>query len=696
VMDCRFLETALEQACDPGLVFQVLSQETYLYVYINRDGDVAVDFDDLTQRVRGAIVAERLKEIRWLCLYSRPFGTDDPDWELVLELQPPTLVLDPLPPRTQSRSASMAARTVRQTDTTVLLHDETDVFDQANMEAPAPSIDDVDLNWSSPSDGGSSLPSTLGLDATAAPPSKSPSTQDLSTFLQLPEEEDADLADLPIVTVPAVDRPMVDRDPKDADPKAVESNAADPEPADPKVVEAKAADPKVAEAKQAIGDYCFVRNPMLLTSDIQPPSGHLSQLLMAFHALGESAQMELLPHFSDWFRQKGFPQELPWSPLQRAWIDGSALEGNDQRRAPIWFSRYCYDPAATAQAIERLQRPKAEADEPEAPQGQAESDAPQRAEQKQVETNRPVVAIGGFAESLVEKVEPYQPKFPAWAPLVALGVASFVAIVSTFFASSSFAGSSDVVCKLSKSPKYCKLAVEMVGSEPISKAKDSGKFLTNTEKEYASFACYRQAEGLYGSEPFKVEVKDVAKGLVLTDMMVKNERPGAKTPTVRVACLATAVEGKAVPLRVATIPENWPKEPYQDESGLSAMSKFAHIQRNPIVRISTVFVFTTAGLFLAAILNLGIRIYSMEAVVLTALSLGILETIVFSLVPIGGIPAVMAVDMLLLFGLTFKIKGLNLELSSGYQMISMGIGVMLGVRQLLTWLLILSATAIVH
>jgi hypothetical protein len=306
------------------------------------------------------------------------------------------------------------------------------------------------------------------------------------------------------------------------------------------------------------------------------------------------------------------------------------------------------------------------------------------------------VAIGGFAESLTEKVEPYQPKFPAWAPLVALGVASFVAIVSTFFASSSFAGSSDVVCKLSKSPKYCKLAVEMVGSEPIAKAQDSGKFLTNNEKEYAAGFCFHQAERLYGGEPFKAEAKEISKGLILVDMTVKNERPSAELPTARVGCLATATESKPVLLRVATIPENWPKEPYKDESGLSAMSKFAHIQSNPIVRISTVFVFTTAGLFLAAILNLGIRIYSMEAVVLTALSLGILETIVFSLVPIGGIPAVMAVDMLLLFGLTFKIKGLNLELSSGYQMISMGIGVMLGVRQLLTWLLILSATAIVH
>jgi hypothetical protein len=690
-MDCRFLETALEQACDPGLVFQVLSQETYLYVYINRDGDVAVDFDDLTQRVRGAIVAERLKEIRWLCLYSRPFGTDDPDWDVVLELQPPTLVLDPLPPRSQSRSASsIAARTVRQTDTTVLLHDDTDVFDQANMEAPAPSIDDVDLNWSSPSGGGSSLPSTLGLDVTGAPPGKSSSNQDLSTFLQLPDDE-ADLADLPIVTVPTVDRPIVDRDPQAAAPKAAEPKAAEPEPAEPKAAEAKTAD-----AKQAIGDYCFVRNPMLLTSDIQPPSGHLSQLLLAFHVLGESAQMELLAHFSDWFRQKGFPEELPWSPAQRAWIDDSVLaEGNDQRRAPIWFSRYCHAPAATAQTIEQLLRPKPVAEEPEAPQDPAESEAPQRA-QNRIETSRPATAIGGFAESLAEKVEPYQPKFPEWVPLVALGVASFIAIVSTFFASSSFAGGSDVVCKLSKSPKYCKLAVEMVGSEPIAKAQNSGKFLTNSEKEAASFACYRQAERLYRSEPVKVEVKDVSKGIILTDMTVKNERPGAEIPTVRVGCLATVIEGKPVPLRVAAIPENWPKEPYKDESGLSAMSKFIHIQNNPIVRVSTVFVFTTAGLFLAALLNLGIRIYSMEAVVFTALSLGILETIVFSLVPIGGIPAVMAMDMLLLFGLSFKIKGLNLELSSGYQIISMGIGLMLGVRQLLTWLLILSATSLVH
>jgi hypothetical protein len=439
-----------------------------------------------------------------------------------------------------------------------------------------------------------------------------------------------------------------------------------------------------------------------LTSKIQPPSGHLSQLLMAFHALGESAQMELLAHFSDWFRQKGFPQDLPWSPEQRAWIEDSTLGDSDPRRASIWFSRYCHAPAETVQAIEQLQRPKSEADEPPAPEdhavspAQGDSQEPHRANQKRVEPSRPAPAIGGFAESLVEKVEPYQPKFPEWVPLVALGVASFVAIVSTFFASSSFAGNSDVVCKLSRSPKYCKLAVEMVGSEPIAKAQERGKFLTNTEKEYIAGFCFSQAERLYGGDPFKAEAKDISKGLVLVDMTVKNERPGAEIPTARVGCLATAIEGKPMPLRVATIPENWPKDPYKDESGLSSMIKFAYIQGNPIVRISTVFVFTTVGLFLAALLNLGIRIYSTEAVVVTALSLGILETIIFSFVPIGGILAVIAVDMLLLFGLTFKIKGLNLELSSGYQIIFMGIGLMLVVRQLLTWLLILSATSLVH
>jgi hypothetical protein len=737
-MDCRFLETALEQACDPGLVFQVLSQETYLYVYVNRDGDIAIDFDDLTERVRGAIVAERLKDIRWLCIYSRPFGMDDPDWDLMLELQPPTFILDPLPPRSQSRSASsIAARTLRQTDTTVLLHDDTGIFEHANMEAPAPSLDDVDLNWSSPSDGGSSLPSTLGLDVTEAPPSKGASIQDVPTFLQLPEEEDADLADLPIVTVPAVDRPMVDRDPneaepkaaepKAAEPKAVEPNEAEPKAAEPKATEPKAAEPKETDAKRQLSDYCFVRNSMLLTSKIQPPSGHLSQLLMAFHGLGESAQMELLAHFSDWFRQKGFPQDLPWSPEQRAWIEDSTLEDSDPRRASIWFSRYCRDPAETVQAIEQLQRPKAEADEPPAPDDQAESPAqeesqpPQRANQKRVESSRPAPAIGGFAESLVEKVEPYQPKFPDWVPLVALGVATCLAVISSFMVSASFAGAGEALCKLNRASKYCNLAVEMIGVQNLEKAQKMVEPITSFERDNAIDSCLNRVGAAADGRPWSVSTKDVLKNLIMVDFQVKRTSKTTYKNTettkiygsggqvtgwetkgevdykdngpkiIRVACLGGQMREEFQVIQTARIPTDWPKTAYDSKQGMGGTLKLAQIQSNPIFIFSTAFVFTTAGLLLAVVLNLGIQMFSLEAVAIMAIALASIETVLLAMLPfLGGFLMVM-LDMLILIALSFKVNGVRIDMTGGYRPVFMGVAIMIFVRQILTWTLAHSA-----
>jgi hypothetical protein len=732
-MDCRFLETALEQACgEAGVVFQVLSQEMYLYVYINRDGESSLDFGDLTQRIQATIVAERLKEIRWLCLYSRVFGMDEPDWEVVLELQPPTLVLDPLPPRSATRSAA-SARTVRQTDATVLLHDdaaECDLADLDSIEFESASAEAKDLPWSSSSvevsgdqlstDHGL-LPSTLGLDETGAERPQGRGRGPVTPVAEgdRPDRHGTDtFIDLPIVEVPDVDRPMIeDRQPPEAqapeaqapeakapEAKAPEAKAAEESPeaktADSEDSAAKTSEPqRVARATppltpipadRPISDYCFIRNPMLLTSEIQPPSQLLAQLLQDFHQLGEPAQRDLLPHFNGWFRQQAFPQELPWSPEQRAWIDRPALEGNDLRRAPIWFSRYCHNPTEVADYIEKRLNPVVQPEEVSAPSPESRTTAADPARRI------PAPAIGGIAESLAEKVEPYRPRFPDWVPLSALAVATLVAIVSTFFVASSFAGGSEALCKLSRSSKYCKLAVEMIGSEPIAKAQKNDKFLTRTEQEHLGAFCFYQAEKLYGGDPIKAEQKEVVKGIVLMDMTVKNERPSATIPIVRVACLATVSEGKMVPLRTDRIPDNWPKEPYKDETGLGAINKAAYIQRNPIVRISTVVVFTTIGLFLAALLQLGIRIYSTEAVVLTALSLAILEAIVFAVLPIDGIVVVMALDVLLLFALSFKIKGLTMELSSGYQMLSMGVGVMLLVRQLLTWLLIASATAIVR
>jgi hypothetical protein len=78
---------ALENACNnENLIFQVIQDLPYLYVYINRLEEQPLDYDLLSQKIFATITGLSLPDITGLGIYSRPCDLPDPDWQTFFDL----------------------------------------------------------------------------------------------------------------------------------------------------------------------------------------------------------------------------------------------------------------------------------------------------------------------------------------------------------------------------------------------------------------------------------------------------------------------------------------------------------------------------------------------------------------------------------------------------------------------------------
>ncbi|MEL6928245.1 MAG: hypothetical protein AAFO95_06400 [Cyanobacteria bacterium J06600_6] len=73
---------AIANACkDDTLRFQIIIQDSVLYVYINRPADKELDYPSLETRIQEAIHQIKASEFEEIALYSRVLGEIEPDWQ---------------------------------------------------------------------------------------------------------------------------------------------------------------------------------------------------------------------------------------------------------------------------------------------------------------------------------------------------------------------------------------------------------------------------------------------------------------------------------------------------------------------------------------------------------------------------------------------------------------------------------------
>jgi uncharacterized membrane protein YvlD (DUF360 family) len=89
-MNENMIAQVIEEACSgDGLLFQVIQDSSYLYVYINRTRDAQSDYEMLAQKIRAAIASLSISSLEGVWLYSRAIESIDPDWEMFLEFASP-------------------------------------------------------------------------------------------------------------------------------------------------------------------------------------------------------------------------------------------------------------------------------------------------------------------------------------------------------------------------------------------------------------------------------------------------------------------------------------------------------------------------------------------------------------------------------------------------------------------------------
>lgn len=74
---------------DNELLFQVVFDRPYLYIYVNRVANSTPDLGAITQTIRSVVGEQQNSDLEGIWIYSREMGIVDPDWETYLSLSSP-------------------------------------------------------------------------------------------------------------------------------------------------------------------------------------------------------------------------------------------------------------------------------------------------------------------------------------------------------------------------------------------------------------------------------------------------------------------------------------------------------------------------------------------------------------------------------------------------------------------------------
>ncbi|GAP94705.1 hypothetical protein [Leptolyngbya sp. NIES-2104] len=257
------------------------------------------------------------------------------------------------------------------------------------------------------------------------------------------------------------------------------------------------------------------------------------------------------------------------------------------------------------------------------------------------------------------------------------------------------------LCRASSIEKQrCLLAVQVAGEQTIIDAKKDA--IANTQQaeyqglEAAKTLAFADAqieleEKHEGNSKLLSSIKvtsskseEVFRGVSLVDVQIGDP----KTPETIVFRKAVVLQHSKRGLRLlsdATIPNNWPTQAYTGTSETEKVSRSLKVHQIFIVLGGSI-VFTSVGLFIANLLNLGIRIFSVQTLFRTAVVLGTVEATLLLIlgrnwifgIPFGSV-ALLITQMI--------VKDLKVDWEAGYRVVAAGVGVIIITRVLLNWML---------
>ncbi len=471
--------------------------------------------------------------------------------------------------------------------------------------------------------------------------------------------------------------------------------------------------------------YCFVRNKALVTAEVLPPEPRVAELLRAFHALNETAQQTLLPYLDQILKTQSF-NNVPSSSdaVTDFCVQLIALSDNELRKASIWLSRYCHDPtAAMAQAGEPSSStpkpdPSPATNDPlqqhissvpvrRAPTARAPQSAPSEPHLSHPHSSIPHASPSRISENSLSRRKPAPQK--TWQILLIPVIWTLLTFMIVSYSVQANNGPDAIAqrCKIAKdAPAYCKLAVQLVGTETFDlyshQTQPSEESVIAAAEQDCTFKAMLNAgatvKGILGREQHKVDPLNATRhailpGLFVFDMTLPSLSGG--TAPVRTACAFGTLQSKIsqrqkpVELTNHVIPNGWPQEPLKIKP-LNVKLADARSLHGLLSMLGTNTLFAAMGLFLVISLGLGIELESFSSLYLAAFVFGIVDAILASIPMVGqfGIIRFTAVPVLGLMMTSTVVKGMKIDLSVGYKVLALGGGILIGVRFLLNWLLL--------
>ena len=488
-------------------------------------------------------------------------------------------------------------------------------------------------------------------------------------------------------------------------------------------------------------EYCFIRNPRLLNSNLVAPKLNIAHLVSFFHDCSQENKKLLLPLLNQHFKlQKAIPEndKEQFSPAIQQWLQRiKALSPEQTRKAAIWFSRYCFNPETTISEIQIVFDTEIakQAAERQTAEQSASLDRNQNSGNSQSSNNLGLstytenkkysnnyqssnyLPSNNFANKQEIEQEEARSKLSGRSinPLVpiiwTMATLFFVAlgIISNNFNSVNSEGI-PVICENitnAESATYCQLTVDLVGQQILEEASQEAIPFSSGKKDIALYYCEKNANikaGIPSAEaaPINTSViksygEEILTGIYFAEAKQHKFKEEGNN-TVRVACIFVNQNPEESPVLLDSdiIPNNWPAEVYQRKTLIRRLQSFK--QSLGIYSIFALMgfgtLFTAIGLFVASMLDWGITIYSIEALYKSAFVLGILEVILAQIPVIGWFGSI-ALKTLTLGITSACLKGFKVNWSEGYPVVCLGAATILGIRAILNLSMLLLISALI-
>ncbi len=695
-MDDQVLIHILETACsEESLIFQVVEQDRHLHVFLNREPGQVLDYKGVGKKIYQALIRLSLTDIDGVCLYSRVLGEEEPDWEAKFRLPQAK-------PAGEQNNAAQPAQPVQSETQRQMSEAATYIMqDVAAQRAEA--------KKSMVEGGGSPAVATRSANAVAAPAAEAANypLSDKDGVTEAAAAYEAAEAAAPTVSV------VADMPPAQSEPAAA---------------------PPLDEGFD-LASYCFIRNRMLLTADILPPSKAVATQVNGFHEFSMAEKQRMMPQLELFFKGAPTFSAEGLTEAQQTWFqEMEALTGDDARKGPIWLSRYCVDAEATLAVVARVFDPSLGAAKPEEdeelveasaneaePQGGAahsisgamtgEMSAPPRSPQARPGANRARQHPQGQSMGQASRSEPAAKPVNQWLwPSIVVISSIFLMCLGMILAKPAALAGSEA-CNSSTAPEQCQLATQIVGPEffedlgsnikPLPALKsERDLMLTRAARTCSTFGAENAGHRADVQSPKKTllqsNAQEILPGITLADVMYRNA--GDAGP-VRTACVVTheawGDQPEDVELWVsgaAVIPANWPTEAY-DNSAEQEVDLRVEQAFHPLFTFGSTMLFTTVGLFAAALLRMAVAANNMTALYQASIAMSIFEGIFELLLPLNGLfffPFMVARKSLALGLTSAVVPGFKVDWSGGYMSVAGCVAVMMAVRFVLRWLMILT------